>query len=123
MATIEIKHIGHITFVAFKEERITGKDSIDSMEEKLSKLVDEFYRTKILIDFSGVTFFSSEEFLPKIISLHRKLKEAKGMLILCNISPKTQISEVLKTTHLDQYFTIVKDVEEAFSLFPTSEKP
>ena len=122
MATVEVKYEGGVALLILREQNILGDDSCRVIEKEVFKLIKMGW-LKILIDFADVKFFKGEDLLPTLIALHREIKKIGGMLILCNICPETQAYQVFRITQLDKFFTIVKDVEEAFSLFPTSEKP
>jgi anti-anti-sigma regulatory factor len=50
-----------------------------------------------VLDFQGVTYLSSVAFRP-LLSLHRKLKERGGRLVLCGMSER--VAEVFYVTRL-----------------------
>jgi len=68
----------------------------------------------ILLNFSNVEYLSSAA-LGKLITLNKKLGQAGGKLILCNISP--EILEVFEITKLDKFFKIRKEEQAALQEF------
>ena len=63
---------------------------------------------------ANVEYLSSAA-LGKLITLNKKLQNAKGKLILCAIDP--QIHEVFEITKLDRFFKIIKDEQAALQAF------
>jgi len=82
--------------------------------DQLNSLVEELGRTKILLNFGNVEFLSSAA-LGKLIVLNRKLNDAGGKLVLCNID--RNIYEVFEITKLNKVFTITKDEQGGLQAF------
>src|ERR687883_1318461 len=102
---LEVEHIGDVTVVNFVDRRILDEQNIQVIGEQLFSLVDEEGWRKILLNFSNVEYLSSAA-LGKLITLNKKLQQAGGKLILCNIDP--QIYEVFEITKLDKFFKFEK---------------
>jgi len=111
---LEVEDIGEITVVNFIDKKILDEQNIQKIGEDLFSLVDELGRRKILLNFSNVEYLSSAA-LGKLITLNKKLQQAGGRLILCNIDP--QIYEVFEITKLDKFFKIVKEEQAALQAF------
>ena len=111
---LEVEHIGDVTVVNFVDRKILDEQNIQVIGEQLFSLVDELGRRKLLLNFSNVEYLSSAA-LGKLITLNRKVQQAKGKLILCSISP--QIYEVFEITKLHQVFKIEKEEQAALQLF------
>src|SRR5438552_19134901 len=103
---LEVEDIGEVTVVNFTDKKILDEQNIQVISEQLFSLVDEEGWRKILLNFSNVEYLSSAA-LGKLITLNKKLQQAGGKLILCNIDP--QIYEVFEITKLDKFFKIMKD--------------
>src|SRR6266436_7442166 len=103
---LEVEHIGDVTVVNFVDRKILDEQNIQIIGEQLFSLVDEAGRRKILLNFSNVEYLSSAA-LGKLITLNKKLQQAGGRLVLCNIDP--QIHEVFEITNLDKFFKIMKE--------------
>jgi anti-anti-sigma factor len=81
----------------------TGRDvSLDEtntevISEKLSRLVEEKGRIRLILDMGNVTYLTSSS-LGMLLHLHRKLQSASGRLALVNVQP--QIYEIFAVTNL-----------------------
>src|ERR671939_291961 len=111
---LEVEHIGDVTVVNFVDRKILDEQNIQIIGEQLFGLVDEEGPRKILLNFSNVEYLSSAA-LGKLITLNKKLQQAGGRLILCNIDP--QILEVFEITKLDKFFNIQKEEQAALQSF------
>ena len=111
---LEVEDIGDITVVNFVDKKILDEQNIQVIGEQLFSLVDELGRRKILLNFKNVEFLSSAA-LGKLITLNKKLTQAGGRLVLCNIDP--QIHEVFEITKLDRFFKIMKEEQQALQAF------
>jgi len=111
---LEVEHIGDVTVVNFVDRKILDEQNIQIIGEQLFSLVDEEGWRKILLNFSNVEYLSSAA-LGKFITLNKKLGQAGGKLILCNISP--EILEVFEITKLDKFFKIRKEEQAALQEF------
>jgi anti-sigma B factor antagonist len=111
---LEVEDIGDVTVVNFIDKRIIDAQNIEVIGDQLNSLVDEASRRKVLLNFNNVEFLSSAA-LGKLISLHKKMQEVGGKLILCNIH--SDIFEVFEITRLDKYFTIHKDEQAGLQAF------
>src|SRR4051794_23230748 len=111
---LEVEDIGEVTVVNFTDKRILDEQNIQIIGEQLFSLVDEQGLRKILLNFSNVEYLSSAA-LGKLITLNKKLSQAGGKLILCNID--AQIFEVFEITKLDRFFKIIKEEQAALQAF------
>jgi len=111
---LEVEHIGDVTVVNFVDRKILDEQNIQIIGEQLFGLVDEGGYRKILLNFSNVEYLSSAA-LGKLITLNKKLTQAGGKLILCNID--SQIYEVFEITKLDKFFKIMKEEQAALQAF------
>lgn len=111
---LEVENIGDVTVVNFVDRKILDEQNIQIIGEQLFSLVDEEGSRKLLLNFGNVEYLSSAA-LGKLITLNKKLLNAKGKLILCNID--SQIHEVFEITKLDKFFKIIKDEQTALQAF------
>jgi anti-sigma B factor antagonist len=111
---LEVEEIGDITVVNFIDRKILDEQNIQLIGEQLFGLVDEQKRRKVLLNFTNVEYLSSAA-LGKLITLNKKLQNAGGKLILCNIDP--QIYEVFEITKLNRVFNIQKEEQAALQAF------
>src|SRR5713101_7214094 len=111
---LEAEEIGDVTVVSFMDRKILDEQNIQVIGEQLFSLVDEAGRRKILLNFGNVEYLSSAA-LAKLITLNKKLQQAGGRLVLCNIDP--QIYEVFEITKLNKFFKIMKEEQAALQAF------
>jgi anti-sigma B factor antagonist len=111
---LEVEDIGDVTVVNFTDRKILDEQNIQVIGDQLFSLVDEAGRRKLLLNFANVEYLSSAA-LAKLITLNKKLQQAGGRLILCNIDP--QIYEVFEITKLDKLFNIHAGEQEALQAF------
>ena len=111
---LEVEDIGDVTVVNFVDKKILDEQNIQIIGEQLFSLVDEMQRRKLLLNFSNVDYLSSAA-LGKFITLNKKVNNAGGRLILCNIAP--HIFEVFEITKLDKLFNIQKEEQAALQAF------
>ena len=111
---LEVEHIGDVTIVNFVDRKILDEQNIQIIGEQLFGLVDEDGYRKIILNFGNVEYLSSAA-LGKLITLNKKLQQAGGRLVLCNID--TQIYEVFEITKLDKFFKIEKEEQAALQAF------
>ncbi len=111
---LDIEDVGDVTIVRFVDKKILDETNIQIIGNQLFALVDDDGRKKIVLDFTQVEYLSSAA-LGKLITMDKKVKSAKGKLILCSIRP--EIYEVFAITRLNKLFVIVDDQEKALESF------
>src|SRR4030081_3372632 len=111
---LEVEDIGDVTVVNFTDKKILDEQNIQIIGEQLFSLIDELGRKKILLNFGNVEYLSSAA-LGKFITLNKKVNQASGKLILCNIAP--EIYEVFEITKLNKLFKIEKEEQAALQAF------
>jgi anti-anti-sigma factor len=79
------------------ETQLQGDTISDALREDLLAAVDHSGTANLVIDFHRVTYLSSVAFRP-LLSVHRKLKERGGRLVLCGMTPP--VAEVFLITRL-----------------------
>jgi anti-anti-sigma factor len=86
-----------IVVLTVTETHLQGDPISDAMREDLLAGVDRSGATHVILDFQRVHYLSSVAFRP-LLSLHRKLKERNGRLVLCGMSQP--VAEVFYVTRL-----------------------
>jgi anti-anti-sigma regulatory factor len=86
-----------IIVLRITEAQLQGDPLSDSLREDLLSAVDRSGASHVVIDFGPVTYLASVAFRP-LLSLHRKLKEKGGRLVLCGMS--AAVAEVFHITRL-----------------------
>ena len=111
---LEVEEIGDIAVVNFVDKKILDEQNIQMIGDDLFRLVDELGRRKVLLNFQNVEFMSSAA-LGKLITLHRKLQQAGGKLVLCKIAK--DILDVFRITKLDKILDIKPDEQSGLQAF------
>ena len=111
---VEIREVGDVTVVRFRDHKIIEDISIQELGQELFQLVEKDHRKKLLLNFTGVDFLSSAA-LGKLITLDKKVKAAEGLLKLCAIRP--EIYEVFAITKLNRLFEIKDEEAGALAAF------
>ena len=107
---IEITTDGDITIVSFGAETITGLSGLEKISEELRGFIAANQPKKIVVDFCGVKFFSSQ-MLGLLVDVWRKLSDYGGVVLISGINP--QLSRVFKITNLDRIFKFYPDRADA----------
>jgi anti-anti-sigma factor len=79
------------------EPQLQGDPVSESLRADLLSALERSGAHHVVLDFADITFVSSVAFRP-LLSLHRKLKEQGGRLILCGMSER--VAEVFHVTRL-----------------------
>ena len=98
---IQITTDGDVTIVSFGLETITGLSGLEQINERLRALIADDQPGKIVVDFDGVKFFSSQV-LGLLVDVWRKLSDYGGIMLISGINP--QLNRVFKITNLDKIF-------------------
>lgn len=111
---IQVTNIDNVAVVRFSDRKILDEMIIQDLGQELFSLVEQENRKNLLLNFTNVEFLSSAA-LGKLISLHKKVERAGGVLKLSNIRP--EIFDVFKITRLNEKFDIKDDQQEALAAF------
>ena len=96
------------------DKKILDELAITQIQEQLTAVLAPTIAPKLVMDFSRVAHMSSSA-LGMLITLHKRIREKKGELRLCGISPS--IYEVFVITRLNEIFRIVQTRAEALTSF------
>ena len=111
---IRVIDVDGVKRVEFSDRKILDELSINEILTELMTLVEGGDGIKLLLDFDNVDHLSSAA-LGMLITLNKRVGEAKGQFRLSNISP--QIYEVFKITRLNKLFEIHDTADAAMSSF------
>jgi anti-sigma B factor antagonist len=107
---IEITCDGDIAFVSFLVPSVSAVGDVEVMGKALRGFIAENRPQKIVVDFSGLKFFSSQV-LGLLVEAWKRLKEYEGSVVISGINP--DLSRVFKITNLDSLFDFYPDKESA----------
>ena len=110
MKIIDITAEGDISFVSFVVPSISTAGDIEVMAKVLREFLTESRPEKIIVDFSGLKFFSSQV-LGLLVEVWKKLKVYGGRVVISGINP--ELGRVFKITNLDTLFEFYADNQSA----------
>ena len=116
-----IKHLvkGEIRIISIDEARLVEGTAMEQCYREIVEVLDKTEESCVVLHFGPVAFMSSSA-LGMLVRVHKKCKEYKIALKLCNITP--DIRQVFKITGLDKLFDIHDDVSQAIDSFKKSGK-
>jgi len=117
---VEITSEGNAAVVAFNSASISGVEEIDVASKQIKKFIDKNHPNKLIFDFKGVKFFSSQV-LGLLLDIRAKLKTCNGEVVISAINP--QLHRVFKITNLDKIFRFFQDKESAIKTAGTNAGP
>ncbi|HUU15513.1 MAG TPA: STAS domain-containing protein [Sedimentisphaerales bacterium] len=106
----------NIAIVAFKSASISDVEGIANATKKIKEFIDENQPQRLIFDFEGVKFFSSQV-LGLLLDIRAKLETYKGKVMISAINP--QLHRVFKITNLDKVFNFFPDRESAIKITKT----
>jgi len=115
---IDIVEQGDVALVCFVVPSISAVGDVDVMAKDLRGFVEGKRPEKIVVDFSGVKFFSSQV-LGLLVEAWKKLNAYGGRVVISGINP--ELGRVFKITNLDSIFDFYPDKESAVEAFGNKE--
>lgn len=111
---IVVEKMGDVTVASITRPSLTEEETnITQLGYELFSLVDEFECRKVVLDMQEVEYVTSAV-VGKMITLHRKLHQTEGRLVLCRL--KEGVEHVLNSLRLIEYFETSSDVDDAVAL-------
>ncbi|MDR2438784.1 MAG: STAS domain-containing protein [Planctomycetaceae bacterium] len=111
---IDVKKVADITIATSRDMKLNDDLVIQEWGDQLLTLLDDRACRKLLVNFERVLFMSSSA-LRALITLNKKAKEVKAILLLCGIDDN--IMEAFRITRLDNVFQIKKNEDEGIRSF------
>jgi anti-sigma B factor antagonist len=99
-----------ITTVSFNVASLTAEGGLEELAQKISELIKNSKPSNIIVDFTGVKFFSSQT-LGILLDARKKTSSYNGNIVISGINP--QLYRVFKITNLDKIFKFYPDVQAA----------
>jgi anti-sigma B factor antagonist len=115
--TIAVENIGDITIIKVLERRVFLKIS-DQFRDEVVHLIDSG-ANRVIIDLSNVHVMNSSG-LGVLILARDMLQKKGGKIILCGLLKVME--EIFSRMHLDNFFTICKNVSEAVEAIGEGQK-
>lgn len=108
--------------ITFSKSTVSSVDDIAAAGETIAAFIDANRPGRVIFDFKGVKFFSSQV-LGLLLETRARVAEYEGRVFISSINP--QLHRVFKITNLDQVFQFFPDTESAVSALShdSSDKP
>jgi len=113
-ALVRSESDGEILTVYFTEAKILDELVIRQCQDELIRMLEKTQEPNVLLDFRFVKFLSSSA-LGMLIRVHKRCKDFKIALKLCNIDK--EIEKVFKITGLNKILEIYPDSPSAAASF------
>ena len=115
---IEITDFDDVSVISFCSASISGGCGVEKISSRVREFIADSRPKKLVVDFSGVKFFSSQ-MLGLLVDVWRRLKEYGGVVRISGINP--ELGRVFKITNLDRIFQFHPDKESAVKAFAANE--
>lgn len=112
MGILDAREEGGVFVISFKHASIGGIEEVEEIAKTLRSFIQEQSVHRMVVDFSNVSFFSSQ-MLGLLVDLWRRIKEHGGTLLISGINP--QLTRVFRITHLDKLFEFHETAEAAIA--------
>ncbi|MFH1370829.1 MAG: STAS domain-containing protein [Planctomycetota bacterium] len=106
----QISSEGDTAIVAFRKSSISSVEDITTAAEHIATFIDANHPKKVIFDFNGVKFFSSQV-LGLLLETRASLSSYDGQVYISSINP--QLHRIFKITNLDQVFRFFPDTQNA----------
>ena len=102
MSEVTFHHLKHwvergVLVLTILEAELRGDAAIEGLKEELFEAVERYGAGRVVLDLHQVRYLASAGFQP-LITLHRKLQDTGGQMVLCGLSPI--LTEVFRVTKL-----------------------
>ena len=107
---IEITKKDDFGIVSFKDSCISDVEGIAAASRQIKKFIEDNHPTRIIFDFTGVKFFSSQV-LGLLLDIRATLQPYNSQVVVSAINP--QLHRVFRITNLDKIFRFFPNRESA----------
>jgi anti-anti-sigma factor len=101
-----------VLVLALTEPQLRGDSLVRAVQHEMLTAVQQAGTHKVVIDCQRLASLSSEGLRP-LLTLRRKLQDAGGRLVLCNLSPGVE-----STFHATRLISTNRTTTTAFEVFP-----
>ena len=114
---LEITINADTVVVAFKSASLSDVDRLAKVSDEIKEFVDKNQPKKLVFDFKGVKFFSSQV-LGLLLDIRARMSKYNGEIVISAINP--QLHRVFKITNLDKVIEFFPDKESALKITSTN---
>jgi anti-sigma B factor antagonist len=116
-AYVAVEDRGEAVVARFTRPQLSEDENLEQMGQELLSLVEQYHCRQLVLSLELVEFITSAA-LGKLITLHRRMHRKDGRLVLC--SAHGSVADVLRSSHLQDYFTVARDTQHALTLLTAS---
>lgn len=109
-SSIHVEQCGDVTVAGFSENAILDMTTIKQVGDELHSLIDGRQQPKLVLDFSGVRFLSSQA-LGMLVMIRKKADGVGGKVVLAGL--RHELARVFRITNLDKIFEFSDTTDEA----------
>lgn len=103
---LDIRTKGHLGIACFRGTDISDMEQITAASARLNEYIDAHRPRRMIFDFTGVTFFSSQV-LGLLLDAWARLGTRRGQILVAALNP--QLQQVFRVTNLDKVFHFYPD--------------
>ena len=103
---LDIRTKGNLGIVCFRGTDISDMEQITAASDQLKDYIETQGPNRLIFDFAGVTFFSSQV-LSLLLDAWARLGTRKEQILVAALSP--QLQQVFRVTNLDKVFPFYRD--------------
>jgi len=115
---VQVTQEGPVAVVGFTIASITDAQVIAAASKRIREVLDASHPVKVVFDFSGVSFFSSQV-LGLLLETRARLRPTGGKVAISTLTPSLQ--RVFKTTCLDRIFEFFPTRQAAVAAMGTMD--
>jgi len=119
-AGLEIAREGNVAIASFTGSCVCDVEEIANASTRLRQCIETDPPSRIVFDFSGVKFFSSQV-LGLLLEARALLEPHNGEVVIASLSP--QLQRVFRITNLDKIFRFYPDRAAAISQTDSNPNP
>lgn len=113
-AYFALENQGPAVVARITRSHLSEEENLEQIGRELLALVDDYQCRQLIVDLQAVEYITSAA-LGKLITLHRRMHRKEGKMIVCGA--QGAVADVLRTSRLQDYFTMAVDTQQALSLF------
>lgn len=107
---LEWDTVGEVTVIRVRATRLWDDAATDALFDQVYALIEDPARHKFVLDVGAIEYLASAA-LGKLVTLGRKVRAARGRLVLCDVPGPVQ--RLLQLTHLDEMLLAYDSEREA----------
>jgi len=112
---VKITSEENAVIINFTSSSISDTEGIISVAEQIKGFIERHRPEKVVFDFEGVKFFSSQ-LLGMLLDIRAELETYNGEVVISAINP--QLHRVFRITNLDRVFRFFPDKQSAIGVVP-----